>query len=51
MVWAFVICPNEYIGDMMALLAEKRGLVDHTETLDPRRVMLTSTLPSERNSD
>ena len=45
MVWAFVICPNEYIGDMMALLAEKRGLVDHTETLDPRRVMLTSTLP------
>jgi len=45
MVWAFVISPNEYIGDMMALLAEKRGLVDHTETLDPRRVMLTSTLP------
>jgi GTP-binding protein LepA len=45
MVWVFVICPNEYIGDMMALLAEKRGLVDHTETLDPRRVMLTSTLP------
>ena len=25
MVFAFVICPNEYIGDMMALLAEKRG--------------------------
>jgi GTP-binding protein LepA len=45
MVWAFVICPNEYIGDMMALLAEKRGVVDHTETLDTRRVMLTSTLP------
>jgi GTP-binding protein LepA len=45
MVFAFVISPNEYIGDMMALLAEKRGEVDHTETLDPRRVMLTSTLP------
>ena len=45
MVFAFVICPNEYIGDMMALLAEKRGEVDHTETLDSRRVMLTSTLP------
>ena len=45
MVFAFVICPNEYIGDMMALLAEKRGEVDHTETLDTRRVMLTSTLP------
>ena len=45
MVKAFVICPNEYIGDMMALLAEKRGVVDHTETLDARRVMLTSLLP------
>ncbi len=45
MVKAFVICPNEYIGDMMALIAEKRGAVDHTETLDSRRVMLTSLLP------
>jgi GTP-binding protein LepA len=45
MVKAFVICPNEYIGDMMALIAEKRGNVDHTETLDSRRVMLTSLLP------
>jgi GTP-binding protein LepA len=45
MVKAFVICPNEYIGDMMALISEKRGNVDHTETLDSRRVMLTSRLP------
>src|SRR3974390_3656152 len=45
MVKAFVICPNEYIGDMMALISEKRGNVDHTETLDTRRVMLTSLLP------
>ncbi len=45
MVFAFVISPNEYIGDIMALLAEKRGVVDHTETLDSRRVILTSTLP------
>src|SRR5687767_11129944 len=45
MVKAFVICPNEYIGDMMALLAEKRGIVDHTETLDTRRVMLTARTP------
>jgi len=44
-VKAFVICPNENIGDMMALISEKRGLVDHTETLDSRRVMLTSVLP------
>ncbi len=45
MVKAFVICPNEYIGDMMALISEKRGAVDHTETLDSRRVMLTSLIP------
>src|SRR5213594_205955 len=45
MVKAFVICPNEYIGDMMALISEKRGTVQHTETLDPRRVMLTSRIP------
>ena len=45
MVTAFVICPNEYIGDLMALISEKRGTLDHTETLDPRRVMLTTLLP------
>jgi GTP-binding protein LepA len=44
-VKAFVICPNENIGDMMALISEKRGIVDHTETLDSRRVMLTGILP------
>ncbi len=45
MVEAFVICPNENIGDMMALLSEKRGGAEHTETLDARRVMITSKLP------
>jgi GTP-binding protein LepA len=30
---------------MMALITEKRGAIDHTETLDSRRVMLTSLLP------
>jgi GTP-binding protein LepA len=45
MVRAFVICPNEYIGDMMALVSEKRGTLDHTETLDSRRVMLTTRIP------
>jgi len=45
MVKAFVICPNENIGDMMALISEKRGNVEHTETLDARRVMLTSLVP------
>ena len=45
MVKAFVICPNENIGDMMALISERRGAVDQTETLDVRRVMLTGLLP------
>ena len=45
MVKAFVICPNENIGDLMALISEKRGMLDHTETLDARRVRVTSRLP------
>jgi len=45
MVKAFIICPNENIGDMMALISEKRGSLDHTETLDAKRVMLTALLP------
>ena len=45
MVKAFILCPNEFIGDMMALVQEKRGNIDHTETLDARRVMMTSLLP------
>jgi len=44
-VKAFIICPNENIGDLMALISEKRGVLDHTETLDSRRVMMTTLLP------
>jgi len=44
-VKAFIICPNENIGDMMALISEKRGILDDTETLDARRVMMTTMLP------
>ena len=44
-VTSFIMCPNEYIGDMMALVSEKRGTCDQTETLDTRRVMLTCTVP------
>ncbi len=45
MVKTFVMCPNENIGDMMGLLSEKRGDIEHTETLDTRRVMLTARTP------
>jgi GTP-binding protein LepA len=44
-VRAFVICPNENIGDLLALIQEKRGTLENTETLDTRRVMLTARLP------
>ncbi len=44
-VKCFVMCPNENIGDMMQLILEKRGEVEHTESLDTRRVMLTATIP------
>ncbi|MCH2061185.1 MAG: translation elongation factor 4 [Verrucomicrobiales bacterium] len=44
-VRAFIITPNEFIGDLIQLMTEKRGLVENTETLDSTRVMLTSVLP------
>ncbi len=44
-VRCFIMIPNEYISPMLQLIMEKRGLVDHTETLDPRRVMLSVDLP------
>jgi GTP-binding protein LepA len=44
-VKAYVLCPNENIGDILQLILEKRGLMDHTETLDVRRVMLHCELP------
>src|SRR6201993_2759057 len=36
-VRAYVLCPNENIGDILQLILEKRGTMDHTETLDSRR--------------
>jgi len=45
MVKAYVLCPNENIGDILQLILEKRGQMDHTETLDSRRVMLHCELP------
>lgn len=45
MVMCGVMSPNENIGDMMALIAEKRGDVLHTETFDERRIMMTARIP------
>ena len=44
-VHTHIMCPNEKIGDMMSLITEKRGSVDHTESLDGTRVMLEGTVP------
>ena len=33
-VKCFIMIPNEYISPMMQLIMDKRGVVDHTETLD-----------------
>ena len=45
MVNAYLMCPNEYIGDMMNLTAEKRGIIHETETLDSGRVILKGRIP------
>ncbi|HEY5704457.1 MAG TPA: translation elongation factor 4 [Terrimicrobiaceae bacterium] len=44
-VKCFVMVPNGNIGDMMQLMLDKRGTVEHTESLDSKRVMITATLP------
>ena len=44
-VKAFIMVPNEYISPLMQLILEKRGVLEHTESLDTRRVMLTCSLP------
>ncbi len=44
-VRCFIMIPNEFISAMLQLIMDKRGIVDHTETLDPRRVMLSVDLP------
>ncbi len=42
---AAIHIPNTCLGDILALIMEKRGTCDHTDTLDATRVMLSCTLP------
>ncbi|MBS0632196.1 MAG: elongation factor 4 [Verrucomicrobia bacterium] len=42
---AAIHIPNDSVGDIMSLVMEKRGTVDHTDTLDATRIMLTCALP------
>jgi len=44
-IQAAIHIPNRCTGDILSLVMEKRGTVDHTDTLDDTRIMLTCTLP------
>jgi len=44
-ITATIHTPSDNIGDILALVSEKRGICDHTETVDSTRVMLVCTLP------
>jgi GTP-binding protein LepA len=42
---ASIHIPNDSMGDILAMIMEKRGSVSNTDTLDSNRVMLTCSLP------
>lgn len=42
---ATIMIPTTSTGDILALVMEKRGLCEHTETLDDNRLMLTCRMP------
>jgi len=42
---ARIHAPNSSIGDLLALVTEKRGSCNDTETIDETRVMMTCVLP------
>ena len=42
---ARIHAPNHSIGDLLALVTEKRGSCNNTETIDETRVMMTCDLP------
>ncbi len=45
MIRASLHVPGDAIGDALALVSEKRGVCEHTETIDASRVMLVCRLP------
>lgn len=45
LIRANILIPTESIGDMLALVSEKRGLCERTDTIDDKRVMLVCVLP------
>ncbi|NBB79549.1 MAG: elongation factor 4 [Verrucomicrobia bacterium] len=45
MINASLHLPSDSIGDVLALVSEKRGICEHTETIDGSRVMLVCRIP------
>jgi GTP-binding protein LepA len=45
MIKAAIHIPSTSIGDVLALMSEKRGMCEHTETIDDTRVMLVCRVP------
>ncbi len=45
LITSFIICLNEHIGDIMKMIMDRRGEVTKTDSIDTKRVMLTSTMP------
>lgn len=45
MINATIICPTDYLGDMMALIMDRRGSIVKTDSIDGHRVMLTCHMP------
>ena len=41
----YIMTPGEFIGDIIQLIMDKRGTMEHTETIDDVRVMLTAVIP------
>jgi GTP-binding protein LepA len=45
MINATIITPNDFMGDMMTLIMDRRGQIVKTDSIDGHRVMLTCHMP------
>ena len=45
LISAHIMAPNNYIGDIMNLVMQKRGICTQTDSVDGSHVMITATIP------
>ncbi len=45
MICAKIMSPSEYIGDIMNLVMQKRGICTNTESVDGKHIMITARIP------